>query len=210
MHLHKICLNLRCKEARRDIADPYEMHSTLCRAFSLPNEKCPSGTFLWRLESERNPEGMPIILLQSQHIPLWDRINVDRWFWDEPSKSLNLNKKLNLKMLNVRQKFRYRLRANPVVTRKGKRIGLFAPEDQNDWLHRQGKNNGFNLISIHKSEGRMITGKIRKGEPIRIFSVLYDGILSVTEHIKFHEALEKGVGHGKSMGLGLLSVVPVT
>lgn len=39
--------------------------------------------------------------------------------------------------------------------------------------------------------------------------MLYDGIFSVTELDKFKEALRTGIGHGKVMGLGLLSVVPI-
>ena len=39
--------------------------------------------------------------------------------------------------------------------------------------------------------------------------MLYDGILAVTAPDKFRDALQTGVGHGKGMGLGLLSVVPI-
>jgi CRISPR system Cascade subunit CasE len=56
-----------------------------------------------------------------------------------------------------------------------------------------------------------------------VFSVLYDGILTVIDPVPFRATLlggssnegnqEKkinmGVGHGRVMGLGLLSVVPV-
>jgi hypothetical protein len=41
------------------------------------------------------------------------------------------------------------------------------------------------------------------------FSVLYDGILTVTVPDKFKDTLQSGVGHGKIMGLGLLSIVPI-
>ena len=47
------------------------------------------------------------------------------------------------------------------------------------------------------------------GNGIRIFSVLYDGILTVTEPDKFRDALQTGIGHGKTLGLGLLSVAPI-
>ena len=59
MLLHKVYLDLRCREVRRDLADPYEMHATLCRAFSEPEQKCPEGAFLWRLEPENDSEGCP-------------------------------------------------------------------------------------------------------------------------------------------------------
>ena len=55
----------------------------------------------------------------------------------------------------------------------------------------------------------MIRGKQHAGNGIRVYSVLYDGILMVTQSEKFKAALDAGVGHGKIMGLGLPSVVPI-
>lgn len=45
MLLHRIHLNPRCREAHRDIADPYQLHASLCRAFFPPEQKCPAGEF---------------------------------------------------------------------------------------------------------------------------------------------------------------------
>ena len=54
----------------------------------------------------------------------------------------------------------------------------------------------------------MLRGKQHAGNGIRIFAVLFDGLLTVTEPDTFRLALQTGIGHGKTMGLGLLSVVP--
>jgi len=40
-------------------------------------------------------------------------------------------------------------------------------------------------------------------------SALYDGILMVTEPDNFRASLQTGIGHGKAMGLGLISVAPI-
>ena len=50
----------------------------------------------------------------------------------------------------------------------------------------------------------------RSGNSLTVYSVLYDGILTITDPIRFKHALENGVGHGKALGLGLLSVVPLS
>jgi len=210
MFLHRIHLDLRNKEARRDVADPYEMHSTLCRAFNTPEEKCPPGTFLWRLEPEQGTEGIARIIIQSQKLPDWTQINLPRWFKEEPTAPLDLINKLGLASVNAGQLFRYRLRANPTITRNRKRIGLFSADDQISWLQRQSELKGFTPVTIHRSDERMLTGKIRTNKPIRVFSVLFDGILTINDPVKFREAIECGIGHGKSLGLGLLSVVPAT
>src|SRR3546814_15735159 len=76
MLLHRIHLNPRCKEARRDLADPYQMHETLCRAFFPQETKCPPGALLWRHEPETDRQGRTRVLLQSRVPPDWSRIPV--------------------------------------------------------------------------------------------------------------------------------------
>ena len=211
MLLNKVLLDLRCKEVRRDIADPYEMHSTLCRAFSRLEEKCPPGAFLWRLEPEIGANGSPIVILQSKVDPNWSRILVPDYFVAKPYPPIDIAEKLRLdpKKISTGKTFRYRLRANPSVCRNGKRFGLYKAGEQEEWLLRQGQLRGFKLNTVHRSQEQMLTGHKRSGGTVKVFSVLYDGVLHVTEPTTFIEAVSMGVGHGKTMGLGLFSVVPV-
>ena len=65
-------------------------------------------------------------------------------------------------------------------------------------------------VDVRISCEQMLRGTQRSGNCIRIYSVLYDGLLAVTDPEEFRGALETGIGHGKSMGLGLMSVVPIT
>jgi CRISPR system Cascade subunit CasE len=222
MLLHRIHLNPRSREARRDLSDPYQLHSTLCRAFSDQESKCPEGEFLWRLEPDVDRSGFPRLLVQSRSIPDWTGIGVKGWL-AKTDPAVDLKEKLN-HSLKVGQRFRFRLRANPCVTRNGKRLGLLRLEEQEKWIVRQGQLHGFSLphltyfdfvepsqprLDVHVSQEQMLSGKQHSGNTIRIFSVLYDGILSINEPIKFLNALQSGVGHGKAMGLGLLSAVPI-
>lgn len=223
MFLHRIHLDPRCREARRDLSDPYQLHSTLCRAFSMPDRKCPGGEFLWRLEPEADSTGYPRVLVQSHKIPVWTDIGVRGWL-AAADPAIDLQDRLKLDSLKVRQRFRFRLRANPCVTRNGKRLGLLRLEEQEAWMVRKGEQHGFLLlqlpsfdlsesfhdrVDVRVSQEQMLRGKQHSGNGIRMFSVLYDGILSVTEPDKFRKALEIGIGHGKVMGLGLLSAVPI-
>lgn len=221
MFLQRIHLNLRCREARRDMADPYQLHSTLCRAFSPPDKKCLEGEFLWRLEPETDSLG-PRILVQSRAKPDWGGISGQGWL-SKADPSIDLIERLNLDSLKSGQRFRFRLRANPCVKRNGKRLGLLHLEEQEGWIERKGLQHGFSLsqphsldspessrerIDVRVSQEQMLGGKQHTGNPIRIYSVLYDGFLSVTQVEKFRDALRTGIGHGKAMGLGLLSVAP--
>ena len=130
---------------------------------------------------------------------------------------------LVLALVQRGQRFRFRLRANPCVIRQGKRAGLLRREEQEKWIERQGERHGFSLpklasfdlevspqqhIDVRISEERMLRGKQHNGNGIRIYSALYDGVLIVVEPDKFTNALRTGIGHGKVMGLGLLSLAP--
>lgn len=223
MYLSRIHLNQRCKEVRRDLADPYQLHSTLCRAFCPPDQKCPPGEFLWRIEPEGESTGSPRILLQSRSVPDWSRIGVQGWL-SEADSAVDLKIRLNLDALEAGQRFRFRLRANPCVTRNGKRLGLLRQEEQEAWIVRKGERHGFALpqlasfdfsessqdrIDVRISQEQMLGGRQHSGNGIRVYSVLYDGVVTLAEPDKFRDALQTGIGHGKVMGLGLLSVVPI-
>lgn len=224
MFLHRIHLDPRCREARRDLADPYQLHSTLCRAFSKSDIKCPEGEFLWRLEPETDSTGCPRILVQSRKIPDWTGIGVKGWL-AATDQGVNLKDRLKLDSLKAGQRFRFRLRANPCVSRDGKRQGLLRLEDQEAWLVRKGQQHGFSLphlaffdlsessqdrIDVRISQEQMLRGNQHSGNPVRIFSVLYDGVVMVADTEKFRSALQSGIGHGKVLGLGLLSVASVS
>jgi len=222
MFLHRIHLDPRNREARRDLADPYQFHSTLCRAFSPPERKCPEGEILWRLEPETGSDGCPRVLVQSRTIPDWESIGVRGWLAKADSP-IDLKDRLKLDSLKIGQHFRFRLRANPCVTRNGKRLGLLQLVEQEQWMKRKGLLHGFVLpelpsfnhsetgqerVDVRISQEQMLSGMQHHGNAIRVFSVLYDGVMRVTDADAFVTMLHRGIGHGKALGLGLLSVAP--
>lgn len=229
MRLHRITLNPRSKDARRDLADPYQMHATLCRAFFPQDTPCPPSALLWRLEPETDAQGYPRVLIQSQAAPEWSRLLESGWL-AQAEPGIDLVQKLALESLAAGQTFRFRLRANPCKTTQGKRTGLVHPDAQRDWLARKGEQHGFALPAadtsdyfdfvespkgraypdVRVSQDQMLTGSKHDGITIRVFSVLYEGRLTVSDSGLFRTALQFGIGHGKVMGLGLFSVVPVS
>lgn len=227
MRLHRIHLNSRCKDARRDLADPYQMHATLCRAFFPQDTPSPPGALLWRLEPETDAQGRPRILIQTQAMPDWSRLLSSDWL-AQAEPGIDLSQRLHLESLAAVQRLRFRLRANPCKTTQGKRLGLVHPDAQRAWLARKGEQHGFALPAsdtqdyfdfvesskgqpypdVRISQDQMLVGRRHDGVTIRVFSVLFEGQLKVLDPAKFRAALESGIGHGKVMGLGLLSVVP--
>lgn len=228
MRLHRITLNPRNKEARRDLADPYQMHATLCRAFFPQDTPCPPGALLWRLEPEADRQGYPRVLVQSQAAPDWATLLESDWL-ARAEPGIDLVQKLALDALAVGQSFRFRLRANPCKTSLGKRTGLVHRDAQLDWLARKGEQHGFAVPApdtadyfdfvespngkpypdVRVSQDQMLAGRKHDGITIRVYAALFEGRLTVRNPDLFRAALASGIGHGKVMGLGLLSVVPI-
>ncbi|GAB1724733.1 MAG: hypothetical protein NTNFB01_36290 [Nitrospira sp.] len=163
------------------------------------------------------------MLVQSRTIPDWDGIGVKGWL-SHADPPIDLKSRLKLDALTVGQRFRFRLRANPCVTRNGKRLGLLQLLEQERWIQRKGQSHGFVLpqpysfdssetgqerADVRVSQERMLSGRQHHGNSIRIFSVLYDGVITVTDADAFVKVLQAGIGHGKALGLGLLSVAPL-
>ncbi len=226
MLLSRIHLDPRNHDARRDLADPYQLHASLSRAFSPPERPCPPGEVLWRLEPETDAAGFPRVLVQSRSMPDWSRLPPGWLAREEPA--IDLADKLRLDALATGARFRFRLRANPCKTSNGKRVGLMSGADQRAWLERKAAQLGFALPKpvsadyfdfqtqpdarpyrdFRVTHGEMLTGHQHDGNAIRVYAVLFEGRLSVTHPEAFRQALASGIGHGKVMGLGLLSVMP--
>jgi len=227
MLLHRIHLNPRSKDARRDLGDPYQLHATLCRAFFPQETKCLPGSLLWRQEPETDSAGLPRILAQCRSVPDWSRL--PHGWLKHTDPGIDLTQKLALDTLVAGQRFRFRMRANPCKTVNGKRQGIMNRDEQIGWLERKAEQHGFTLPepvstdyfefmeqptghaypNCRITQEQMLTGRKHDGMVVRVYAALYQGQLSVTDAVLFKQALTKGIGHGKMMGLGLLSVVPI-
>lgn len=208
MFLSRLILDGRSRAARRDLADPYEMHRTLCR--SLPEGGRDEARLLWRLDVDRRI-GVPTVIVQSRTQPDWEEVfesdpNRD-YLASEPNPN-PATKPLDL-FLNPGQILAFRLRANPTVKRDGKRHGLFRTEDQIAWLKRKGAAAGFSLDSVIASpEGtrRAFESKGADRRRLSHYAVRFDGRLIVRDLELLHGAIRDGIGAGKAFGFGLLSL----
>lgn len=199
MYLSQLTLDPGHRQARRDLANRYELHRTLCRAFDAPQEAHP----LWRLELLR-PDEAPRLLVQSRAAPDWGRLadQYPGYLADHRAKPLDL-----LDTLAVGQRLRFRLEANPTVTRDGKRHGLWREAEQLAWLDRQAARGGFvaDAVVVTREE-RLALRKPGQPRPIVLHAVTFEGRLTVADPAPLAAALDGGLGHGKALGLGLLSL----
>lgn len=198
MYLSQLQLDRSHKQARADLASPYQLHATFCRA--LAPEDQPPPRFLWRLEEGKTP----LVLVQSADSPNWGILaqRFPGYFVESPQA-----KPVPLEHLQPSQTLRFRLKANPTVTKQGKRHGLKEVEEQLEWLSRQASKGGFSVLGamVAQSE-RVKMYKHAGGSPIVVQSVLYEGHLKISDLKRFKQTLETGLGHAKALGFGLLSV----
>lgn len=205
MYLSRLVLNFRHSLARRDLANPYELHCTLYQAFTEPR----SDRVLWRLEGNRM-HSEPVVLVQSRGCPDWQLVEAREGYAGYFLRSPETKPYTLPERVTTGQVLRFRLEANPTVTRLGKRHGLVTVEEQLDWLNRQATKSGFVVLGamVSRAEYRRFV-KRQAGQEIVLLAVRYDGHLKVSDLSLFCEAIQKGLGHGKALGLGMLSVAPV-
>jgi CRISPR system Cascade subunit CasE len=208
MYLTRLILNPRHRRVQREIAEPYQMHRSIMRAFPEDLDR-EQERVLFRLEAPRG--GAPLLLVQSLAAPDWSWLDHD----DGARGYLLADSDPNpwVKDFQVRfepgQVLAFRLRANPTVKRRGKRLGLYRSEEQLDWLTRKAQEGGFRLLSARAGEERAIGGVIRRKshqEQLRLLSVCFDGLLQVLDPQRLTQAVERGIGSGKGLGFGLLSL----
>jgi CRISPR system Cascade subunit CasE len=201
MYLTRLTLDPRCAQARRDLADAYDMHRTLSRAFVMGNDELPT-RFLWRLERDTNPWTHPTVLVQARHAGEWDSLQSLPGYLQKSAE----HKTVELDRLVQAGTYRFRLMANPTVTRQGKRYGLLDEVAQLEWLKRQGVRHGFGVKASVVSASDLLESKRKPGGSITVQQVCFDGVLEVQEPSSVRNALLDGIGHAKAFGCGLLSL----
>lgn len=198
MVLSKIILDLDDTNARRDLSNPYQMHATLMRLVDAGSSRP-----LWRLETPRDGSA-PYILVQTdiEPDPAQLRSRGTPYFTSFDSQPHRL-----LDDIRAGEPLRFRVRANPTVTRAGKRHGLVREDEQLAWIERAlGTRGARQVMSIVRESSRH-TLRRRKGDaPIVLHGATFDGILQVEDAAAIRTAVRDGIGHAKGFGFGLLTV----
>ena len=226
MYLSRLLLNPRSRQVQRELADPYEMHRTVCRAFPDANYKDnePSG-ILFRVDLHLKTH-LPTLLVQSLQQPDWGFLLTDRKDYLlgdvalPPGVENPAFKEMDLQ-LRSGQTLAFRLRANPTFKKTAEkedgkkhkaRLGIFKEDDQRKWLERKIESAGAALVSVNIADDQLVRGKlfIEKNDEkrLRFLSVLFDGVLQVKDPKSLVETIYTGIGSAKGLGFGLLSLAP--
>lgn len=228
----------RPRPGRLWLKNRYHVHQRLCMAFPSESrkaddvyflnpfkfddfgrdqvhvERTEDSGFLFRIDPLHNSRAM--ILVQSPLKPDWDyAFHNAGYLLSAPPEVRTVEHNL------VKgQCFRFRLAANPTrrlsrnspdvkVESIGKRVPV--PANQfTDWLARQAVPAGFsvNKDAVTYQLSYIYMNKNQNGRGQRLCSVLFEGLLRITDSDAFHRALIRGIGSGKAFGFGLLSLAP--
>ena len=225
-YLSRLLLNPRSRRVQRELADPYEMHRTVMKAFAteLQNDE----RILFRVDLPR--AGAPSLLVQSQYEPDWnDLLDPQKKYLADAAYLPFGNNPVAVKEIDFEQKLQigqqlaFRLRANPTVKKarfdqdgkplNGNRVPLVREEKQLEWLKRKitDKNTARLLAATITTEndlrGKLFTEKDNQ-KRMKFHAVQFEGILQIENKDEFLNVLENGIGPGKGLGFGLLSLAP--
>jgi CRISPR system Cascade subunit CasE len=205
LYLSQLTLDPLQPQARRDLSSAYEMHRTLARAFVQSDADTPV-RFLWRLERGNAGSRAATVLVQAAQPGHWQALHEHRGFLRiQPDKPVAVDR-----LVQPHRACRFRLLANPTVTRDGKRHGLKDDADREAWLHRQGARHGFTLLALQRDGSeRLCVKQGSRAHVITLDVVRFEGLLQPNNVALLQQALFVGVGPGKALGLGMLSLAPL-
>jgi CRISPR system Cascade subunit CasE len=225
----------RPRPGRLWLRNLYHVHQRLCMAFPSASRKTDDADFLRPFKSEdfephvhvvRGPDagflfgidpqagGRVMVVVRSAAKPDWEyAFHNAAYLLAAPPEVKSFDP-----CFAKEQHLRFRLVANPTRKidtksgpdgrrRNGKRVAV-PPAQFEEWLARRADAAGFCIAegSTALQPAYLYVNKTRSVSGQRLRSVRYDGILTVTDPIRFREALVRGIGPGKAFGFGLLSV----
>jgi CRISPR system Cascade subunit CasE len=173
--------------------------------------------FLFRIDPQ--PNGRAMIVVQSSIEPDWDYAFHNADFLLSATPEVNQYEP----SCSLGELYRFRFAANP--TRRlskhspdakqesiGKRVPV-PPDQLVDWLEHRGQKDGFSInkdsITIQPTYVFMKKSSMEKNSKgQRLYSVLFNGLLRVSDPEAFQQTLVSGIGTAKAFGFGLLSVAP--
>jgi len=239
MYLSRLILNPRLRQVRNELADPYEMHRTICKGIPTANfQDNESSGILFRVDLHPRTR-IPTLLVQSRQKPEWSFLSgvqelatasdsklsdsrVKNYLLGESDLPLDVENPAVKEMdfhLRSGQALAFRLRANPTVKKdregkaQGRRVGLIQEVDQQKWLQRKFESAGAALVSVNIVNEQFTHGKLfkekEKEKRMNFLSIQFDGVLQVKEPEKLINTIYSGFGSAKGLGFGLLSLARV-
>jgi len=197
MFLSQLSFDPMERKAMKTLSDLYRLHQAAMDGFKEYDDR---PRVLYRMEPEMN-RGKVIVLVQSLVEPFWSDEDIQK------AGVIQARTKTYNPAIKRGMSLRFRLRANPTVTREGKRYGLIRDEALEGWLVRWEDRLGVRFGSFNVVDEGYFKGAKGK-QSIRIKAARFDGRLVVHDTDAFLKRIESGIGPAKGFGCGMLSIAP--
>ncbi|MDO4466876.1 MAG: type I-E CRISPR-associated protein Cas6/Cse3/CasE [Bacillota bacterium] len=205
MYLSRVEIDKKKYETMKALYNLEIMHGMVERSFEGSRQRN-----LWRMDQLA---GKDYLLLLSSTSPNNDNLPEQIGFADSKWETKSYDSFLS-KISNGSQ-WHFRLTVNPTVCTyqdsnvRGKVKAIVTVPAQKEWLKKQGEKRGFSLLDNQFDVVETDWKKIKKDKrEVRIISVSFEGILTVTDVDSFRELLTCGIGREKAYGMGLMTIVP--
>lgn len=206
----RIRVDARNPEARRDLRDVVGLHRRIMKLMpdNLGEQARQTAGVLFRLDETNTG---PTIFVQSRYQPELSRLPAG-YGTAELRDADPLLRTLKIGML-----VHYRIAANASKRqaalvehgRPGPIVAL-SGEAAEEWWSTRAETHGLRLINASIQGLNPALGKrSTMDKPIRHSLTRFDGIATIVNVDRVRDAVENGIGRGKSYGCGLLSLAPV-
>ena len=212
MFLSKLILNPKSRQVQSEIANAYQLHRTIMRAF--PERLEPDERILFRLDVGQCNSG-PFVLVQSVYEPDWSFLKENTNYISFPVSGGIAVKEFQI---GLKKGFllQFRLLANPTYKKKlegeksGKRQGILKEEQQAEWLKRTLNAAGCELLEYSIQElGIRTSWSKSEMAPVKHFAILYEGRVRVDDPVSLKKGIISGIGPAKGFGFGMLSILKI-
>jgi len=208
MYLSRVELDTSLRNTKRAMVHLEMMHAAIERSSE-------EGRNLWRIDKLN---GKYYLLVLSQELPDLGILQEQFGRPDCPGESKDYTKFVG--QIKEGQRWRFRLKANPVHAVKdsregrGKTIAHVSEKWQREWLMKRAEKNGFSLEedSFEITDVQWFRfGKNgaapRSNKQISIKAVTFEGVLTVSNEELFKGALIGGIGREKAYGCGMMTLM---
>lgn len=203
MYLTKFKLDPQHPQVRQGLINAHDMHRNILNLFDAQRQ---NNNVLY---SVNRSDGACDLYLHSDIQPVLDEKHLSRYGM---TLSYSVDQEGKYRSVKSGTAFSFILDAMPFkaavqddICSRGKRQCLQDPESRLQWLDRKGEQGGFQVLSAKEHPMERIN-VLRRGVSYYMARYRYTGELLVTDDALFRETLRKGIGPGKSYGLGLLLV----
>ncbi len=226
MHLSRIQLNPRRRDARHLLASPQRLHAAVLASFPDPptGDTAGDARVLWRLDTEA--DGRVLLYVVSPDRPDFAHL-AEQAGWPSTERGVTKDYDAFLGRLAAGQRWAFRLTANPTQYvrpesgGRAKRVAHVSVPYQEKWLTERAEPAGFRIArtTIGESESAVLTVTRRSTQqfsrrgtsrPVTLAVAQFDGVLDVLDADALRRTLVSGIGPAKAYGCGLLTLAPAS